>query len=132
MQRVEAGNGILTEYTYEESTQRLIRKKDSRELSSGNRDVLQDYYYEYDPVGNILSITNETDSIRFFRNQMIEPKRQYTYDALYQLVSSSGPEADSFRQQQSYPSLITPIPLDDSQYVNYFEKYSYDRGGNLI
>ncbi|PED88614.1 toxin [Bacillus cereus] len=132
VQRAEAGNGILTEYTYEESTHRLIRKKDSRELSSGKRDVLQDYYYEYDPVGNILSITNEADSIRFFRNQMIEPKRQYTYDALYQLVSSSGREADSFRQQQSYPSLITPISLDDSQYVNYFEKYSYDRGGNLI
>ncbi|MGY1423601.1 RHS repeat-associated core domain-containing protein [Bacillus cereus] len=132
VQKNEAGNGILTEYTYEESTQRLMRKKDSRELSSGKRDILQDYYYEYDPVGNILSITNQTDSIRFFRNQIIEPKRQYTYDALYQLISSSGREADSFRQQQSYPSLITPIPLDDSQYVNYSEKYSYDRAGNLI
>lgn len=132
VQRTESGNGILTEYTYEESTQRLMRKKDSRKLSSGKRDVLQDYYYEYGPVGNILSITNEADSVRFFRNQMIKPKRQYTYDALYQLVSSSGREADSFRQQQSYPSLITPIPLDDSQYVNYFEKYSYDRAGNMV
>ncbi|QEL82828.1 toxin (plasmid) [Bacillus sp. JAS24-2] len=132
VQKTEAGNGILTEYLYEESTQRLMRKKDSRELSSGKRNVLQDYYYKYDPVGNILSISNEADSIRFFRNQMIESKRQYTYDALYQLVSSSGREADVFRQQQSFPSLITPIPLDDSQYVNYFEKYSYDRAGNLI
>ncbi|TCW52921.1 insecticidal toxin complex protein TccC [Bacillus thuringiensis] len=132
VQRTEAGNGILTEYIYEESTQRLMRKKDSRELSSGKREVLQVYCYEYDPVGNILSISNESDTVRIYRNQVIVPKRQYTYDALYQLVSSSGREADSFRQQQSFPSLITPIPLDDSQYVNYFEKYNYDRAGNLI
>ncbi|MEC0038650.1 RHS repeat-associated core domain-containing protein [Bacillus cereus] len=132
VQKTETGNGILTEYTYEEGTQRLMRKKDSRELSSGKRAVLQDYYYEYDPVGNILSITNEADSVRFFRNQMIEPKRQYTYDALYQLVSSSGRESDALRQSQLFPSLITPIPLDDSQYVNYFEKYNYDRAGNLV
>ncbi|MGH0590400.1 RHS repeat-associated core domain-containing protein [Bacillus mycoides] len=132
VQRTETGNGILTEYTYEESTQRLMRKKDSRELSSGKREVLQDYFYEYDPVGNILSSSNESDSVRFFRNQRVVPKRQYTYDALYQLVSSSGRESDSVRQHQSFPSLITPIPLDDSQYVNYFEKYNYDRAGNLI
>lgn len=36
----------------EESTQRLIRKKDSREQPSGEKEVLQDYHYEYDPVGN--------------------------------------------------------------------------------
>ncbi|PFN46362.1 toxin, partial [Bacillus thuringiensis] len=68
VQRTEAGNGIVTEYTYEESTQRLIRKKDSRELSTGEREILQDYSYEYDPVGNILSMRNESDTVRFFRN----------------------------------------------------------------
>lgn len=128
----EAGNGIVTEYTYEESTQRLIRKKDSRQLSSGKREVLQDYRYEYDPVGNILSICNEAEPVRYFRNQAVAPKRQYAYDALYQLVSSSGRESDALRQQTSLPPLITPIPLDDSQYVNYAQKYSYDRAGNLI
>ncbi|PES54781.1 EscF/YscF/HrpA family type III secretion system needle major subunit [Bacillus thuringiensis] len=130
--RTEAGNGIVTEYIYEESTQRLTRKKDSRKISSKRREVLQDYHYEYDPVGNILSISNKVDSVRFFRNQVIVPKRQYTYDALYQLVSSSGRESDRLRQYQSFPSVIIPIPLDDSQYVNYSEKYSYDRAGNLI
>ncbi|MGY1423600.1 RHS repeat-associated core domain-containing protein [Bacillus cereus] len=132
MLRTEAGNGILTEYTYEESSQRLMRKKDSRKISSKRREVLQDYHYEYDPVGNILSISNEMDSVRFFRNQVIVPKRQYTYDALYQLVSSSGRESDTLRQYQSFPSVITPMPQDDSQYVNYSEKYSYDCAGNLI
>ncbi|MFW5436845.1 RHS repeat-associated core domain-containing protein [Paenibacillus apiarius] len=132
VQLAEAGNGVVTEYTYEESTQRLIRKKDSRQLSSGEREVLQDYRYEYDPVGNILSICNEAEQVRYFRNQAVAPKRQYAYDALYQLVSSSGRESDALRQQTSLPPLITPIPLDDSQYVNYAEKYSYDRAGNLI
>ncbi|MGX1461715.1 insecticidal toxin complex protein TccC [Bacillus thuringiensis] len=132
VQRMETGNGILTEYTYEESTQRLMRKKDFRELSAGKKQVLLDYHYEYDPVGNILSISNKSDSIHFFRNQRVVPNRQYTYNALYQLVSSSGRESDSLRQYSSFPSLITPIPLDDSRYVNYFEKYKYDRSGNLI
>ncbi|WP_374017571.1 RHS repeat-associated core domain-containing protein [Paenibacillus thiaminolyticus] len=132
MQVAEAGNGVITEYTYEESTQRLIRKKDCRGLSSGEGEVLQDYRYEYDPVGNILSICNEAEPVRYFRNQAVAPKRQYAYDALYQLVSSSGRESDALRQQPSLPPLITPIPLDDSQYVNYAEKYSYDRAGNLI
>ncbi|PFA66961.1 RHS repeat-associated core domain-containing protein [Bacillus cereus] len=130
--RTEAGNGIVTDYTYEESTQRLMRKKDSRKISSKRREVLQDYHYEYDPVGNILSISNEVDSVRFFRNQVIVPKRQYTYDALYQLVSSTGRESDTLRQYQSFPSVIIPMSLDGSQYVNYSEKYSYDRAGNLI
>ncbi|RJG25195.1 RHS repeat-associated core domain-containing protein [Paenibacillus thiaminolyticus] len=132
VQLAEAGNGVITEYTYEESTQRLIRKKDSRQLSSGEREILQDYHYESDPVGNILSICNEAEPVRYFRNQAVAPKRQYAYDALYQLVSSSGRESDSLRQQTSLPPLITPIPLDDSQYVTYAEKYSYDRAGNLI
>ncbi|HDR7760662.1 RHS repeat-associated core domain-containing protein [Bacillus cereus] len=130
--RTEAGNGIVTEYTYEESSQRLMRKKDSRKIPSKRREILQDYHYEYDPVGNILSISNEMDSVCFFRNQIIVPKRQYTYDTLYRLISSSGRESDTLRQYQSFPSVITPIPLDDSQYVNYSEKYSYDRAGNLI
>ncbi|WCF10749.1 toxin [Paenibacillus thiaminolyticus] len=132
VQLAEAGNSVITEYTYEESTQRLIRKKDSRGLPSGEGEVLQDYRYEYDPVGNILSICNEAEPVRYFRNQAVAPKRQYAYDALYQLVSSSGRESDALRQQTSLPPLITPIPLDDSQYINYAEKYSYDRAGNLI
>ncbi|WP_324656820.1 RHS repeat-associated core domain-containing protein [Bacillus cereus] len=132
VQRTEAGNGIITEYTYDEATQRLIRKRNSRELSFRVWEGLQDYYYEYDQVGNILSISNEADEIRFFRNQVIAPKCEYTYDALYQLVSSSGRELDTLRQCQSFPPLHTPIPLDASQYVNYSEKYSYDRAGNLL
>ncbi|PED41285.1 RHS repeat-associated core domain-containing protein [Bacillus cereus] len=132
IRRTETGNGILTEHRYEASTQRLIRKINTREQSSGKREVLQDYHYEYDPVGNILSISDESGAVRFFRNQRIMPKRQYTYDALYQLVSSTGRESDALRHSQSFPALITPMPLDDSQYVNYFEKYKYDRAGNLI
>ncbi len=132
VQRTEAGNGIITEYTYDEATQRLMRKRNSRELSFGVWEGLQDHHYEYDPVGNILSISNEADEIRFFRNQVIAPKCEYTYDALYQLVSSSGRESDTLRQCQSFPPLQTPIPLDASQYVNYSEKYSYDRAGNLL
>lgn len=132
VQKTEFGNGIVTEYTYEESTQRLIRKKDSRELSTRKREVLQDNQYEYDQVGNIISISDKADSVRFFRNQMIKPKRQYTYDALYQLTSSTGRESDAHRQYQSSRLFLSPSSLDNSRYVNYSERYKYDRAGNLI
>ncbi|PED43227.1 RHS repeat-associated core domain-containing protein [Bacillus cereus] len=132
IQKTEYDNGIVTEYTYEESTQRLIRKNFFRERSVREREVLQDNHYEYDPVGNIISISDKVDSVHFFRNQIIKPKRQYTYDALYQLTFSTGRESDAHRQYQSSRLFLSPSSLDNSRYANYSERYKYDRAGNLI
>ncbi|EAW1744886.1 RHS repeat protein, partial [Salmonella enterica subsp. enterica] len=55
--REEHGNGVVTTYTYEPETQRLTGIKTERPAghASGAR-VLQDLRYEYDPVGNVLSV----------------------------------------------------------------------------
>lgn len=45
-------NGVTTRYTYEESTQRLIRLK-STSGDASNAKVHQDITYTHDPVGNI-------------------------------------------------------------------------------
>ncbi|PFN47088.1 RHS repeat-associated core domain-containing protein [Bacillus thuringiensis] len=132
VQKTEFGNGIVTEYTYEESTQSLIRKRDFRGFPSKRAERLQDFHYEYDPVGNIISISDKAEAVHFFRNQIIKPKRQYAYDALYQLTSSTGRESDAHRQYQSSCLILSPSSLDNSRYVNYSERYKYDRAGNLI
>ncbi|MER2472325.1 RHS repeat-associated core domain-containing protein [Photorhabdus laumondii] len=125
--REEHGNGIITEYSYEPETQRLIGITTRRSTDSK---ALQDLRYEYDPVGNIISLRNDAEATRFWRNQKMVPENIYTYDSLYQLISATGREMANIGQQnQNLPS--TALPSDNNTYTNYTRTYAYDRGGNL-
>lgn len=131
--REEHGNGVVTTYTYEPETQRLTGIKTERPAvhASGAR-VLQDLRYEYDPVGNVLSVRNDAEETRFWRNQKVVPESTYAYDSLYQLVSATGREiANAGQQGSSLPSATVPLPTDSSAYTNYTRTYSYDSAGNL-
>lgn len=129
----EHGNGVLTTFTYEASTQRLVGIKTERPAGhpSGSR-LLQDLRYEYDPVGNVLGVRNEAEATRFWRNQKVSAQNGFVYDSAYQLVESKGREMANSRQQNNgrLPPLV-PIPPDNSTYTLYTRIYSYDRGGNL-
>jgi len=126
--REEHGNGCTTDYAYDPRDQRLLSCKTSR--ASG---VLQDLRYDYDPVGNILSIRNDAEATRFYRNQKIDPENTYTYDALYQLIAATGYEsAANLPQAAQGSNWQTPIPTDRTQYVNYTRSYLYDNAGNLL
>ncbi|WP_261278620.1 RHS repeat-associated core domain-containing protein [Serratia quinivorans] len=124
------GNGVVTTYTYEPETQRLIGIKTER-LSghvSGAR-VLQDLRYEYDPVGNVLSIRNDAEETRFWHNQKVLPENKYVYDSLYQLVSANGREmASAGRQGNNLPTFVA---FDNAAYTRYTRTYTYDTAGNL-
>ncbi|WP_340617101.1 RHS repeat protein [Xenorhabdus entomophaga] len=125
--REEHGNGVVTEYQYEPETQRLIGMTTHR--LAGNK-ILQDLRYDYDPVGNVLSIRNDAEATRFWRNQKITPENNYTYDSLYQLLSATGREMANIGQQGN---TLPPVsPLDNNTYTNYTRNYRYDRAGNLI
>lgn len=131
--REEHGNGVVTTYTYEAETQRLTGIKTERPAghTSGAK-VLQDLRYEYDPVGNVLNISNDAEETRFWRNQKVVPENTYTYDSLYQLVSATGREmANAGQQGSSLPSVAVPLPADNSAYTNYTRTYTYDSTGNL-
>lgn len=131
--REEHGNGVVTTYTYEAETQRLtgIRTERPAGHASGAK-VLQDLRYEYDPVGNILKISNDAQETRFWRNQKVVPENTYVYDSLYQLVSATGREmANAGQQGSSLPSASVPLPTDSSAFTNYTRSYTYDGGGNL-
>ncbi|QLA70596.1 RHS repeat protein (plasmid) [Enterobacter pasteurii] len=128
-QREEHGNGVVTTYTYEAETQRLTGIKTERPArpASGAK-VLQDLRYEYDPVGNVLSVRNDAEETRFWRNQKVVPENTYTYDSLYQLVSATGREmANAGQQGSNLPSATA----DSTAYTNYTRTYTYDEAGNL-
>ncbi|MDE9541285.1 RHS repeat protein, partial [Xenorhabdus bovienii] len=124
------GNGVVTTYTYEPETQRLVDIKTERPQghAAGGK-VLQDLRYEYDPVGNVVKVTNDAEATRFWRNQKVVPENTYTYDSLYQLVSATGREMANIGQQSFL--LPTPSLIDSSTYSNYSRTYNYDRGDNL-
>ncbi|MEB0205598.1 RHS repeat domain-containing protein [Pseudomonas sp. CCC3.1] len=128
--REEHGNGVVTAYTYEPEGLRLTGIKTERPPShASGAKVLQDLRYEYDPVGNVLSVRNDAEETRFWRNQKVVPENTYIYDSLYQLVSASGREMASSGQQGS--GLPPVSSFDNVTYTNYTRTYSYDSAGNL-
>jgi insecticidal toxin complex protein TccC len=124
-----AGNDVTTTYVYEPQTQRLSNISAVRR---GDSITLQNLSYIYDPVGNIINITDGTVGIRYFRNQATDGIRIFTYDALYQLVSATGRENAGAGTQNGALPAITPLPEGDTAYSPYTRNYTYDGSGNLI
>lgn len=131
--REEHGNGVVTTYIYEPTTQRLSGIKTERPAGHvAGAKVLQDLRYEYDPAGNVLRFRNDAEVTRFWRNQKVMPENVYTYDSLYQLVSVTGREmANAGQQGSALPPLTVPLPNDNTVYTNYTRTYTYDSAGNL-
>ncbi|WP_123424456.1 RHS repeat-associated core domain-containing protein [Pseudomonas brassicacearum] len=122
-----AGNGVITRHHYDPANSRLTG------LSAHKADgtPLQNLTYTYDPVGNVRSIEDTAQSIRYFNNQRIEPIKTYRYDTLYQLIEATGWEANTGRGGPALPDL-QPLPPDPSQIANYTQTYRYDPAGNLL
>ncbi|WP_347904257.1 RHS repeat-associated core domain-containing protein [Pseudomonas purpurea] len=121
IERETAGNGVLTTLEYAAEDGRLSRLQAKR----GN-DELQNLRYEYDPVGNVLSIEDAALPIRYFANQRIEPINRYGYDSLYQLIEATGWEAGAAHQGPS-----SSVAADPAAVGNYRQTYRYDAGNNL-
>lgn len=131
--REELGNGVVITHRYETKVQRLAKIKAERPIGhvSGAR-VLQDLRYEFDPVGNVISVRNHAEASRFWRNQKVLPESKNTYDSLYQLIHASGREkADSRRPGSHAPPVTVSCSAGPCAYTNYAREYTYDRGGNL-
>ena len=56
------------------------------------KELLQDLYYTYDPVGNITYIRDGAQQDLFIRGRVVEPSTDYTYDAIYRLIEVTGRE----------------------------------------
>ncbi|MCU1738143.1 MULTISPECIES: RHS repeat domain-containing protein [unclassified Pseudomonas] len=118
-----AGNGVVSTLTYRPESGRLIRLQ----ARHGTEAALQDLRYEYDPVGNVLSIEDAALPIRYFANQRVEPIKHYDYDSLYQLIDATGWEAGTASRGPGFNRFDDPGAV-----ANYHQTYRYDAGGNLL
>lgn len=121
------GNGVTTDYTYDDLTFRLTRLRSTR-ASDGA--AVQDLGYQHDPVGNIVAIT---DAVSF--GAPISADGRYEYDALYQLVLAEGREHPGQQPTDEDAALVDlppgAHPADWQALRRYRETYAYDAVGNL-
>ncbi|HBC91567.1 MAG TPA: hypothetical protein DCZ10_01325, partial [Pelotomaculum sp.] len=139
------GRGVLTQYTYESTTLRLLKIITTRYTDGGQGGmkaaVLQNIDYTYDPVGNVTRIYDNAFDTVFCSQQVVEPLCDYTYNALYKLTRATGRQHpgilagthwDGFKESLYLPLCPPPNPNDAEKLENYSEFYSYDDAGNLL
>nr|WP_320014185.1 SpvB/TcaC N-terminal domain-containing protein [uncultured Desulfobacter sp.] len=132
----DAQNDLLstTRYHYDPLTFRLTQLQTTR-----NSQSIQNLIYTYDPVGNISEIEDRAIPTRFFNNFIIEPRNDYTYDALNRLIIAQGREhagqninhgpCDNWRDE------IYSVRYqagDDMAWQLYQQQYQYDPVGNIL
>jgi RHS repeat-associated protein len=121
-----AGNGVVTRVTFDAESGRLC----TLIAQVANAPPIQSLIYAYDPVGNLISINDSAQPIRYFRNQRVAPLNTYRYDSLYQLIEASGRQCVNTPGGPLLPEFISPP--DSSQLENYRQTFNYDSGGNLF
>ena len=129
---IEYGNSVRTNYDYGPLTFRLTRLKTVRGAKR-----LQGLHYTYDPAGNIAHIQDNAQQTIYFNNQAVSPNNDYTYDAVYRLITAKGREHIG---QASQPRTTwddqfrvhLPHPGDGQAMRRYTEFYEYDAVGNFL
>jgi RHS repeat-associated protein len=127
------GNGTRTDYRYDPATFRLEYLRTKR---TGDDVTLQRITYVYDPVGNVVRITDDSHQRVLTNNQSVEPRQNYTYDALYRLVAATGREhpalnATSYKDPTGFKQSLFTLLNDSQQLSNYTRQYEYDAAGSL-
>jgi RHS repeat-associated protein len=140
--RIDYGNGLTTTYKYDPMNFRLIHLKTLR-----GSEPLQDLRYTFDPAGNITHISDDAQQTIFFRNRIVEPSNEYTYDAVYRLIEATGREHlgqiggdpiphshnDAGRTGLLSSDAAGRFAPNDRQAMGaYIERYVYDAAGNFL
>ncbi|RPJ05746.1 MAG: DUF4474 domain-containing protein, partial [Spirochaetaceae bacterium] len=131
--KIVYGNDVSTVFSYDRETFRLKRLETKR----NNNDPLQDWYYTYDPVGNITHVEDKNIPAAFFDNQKVTGLSTYTYDALYRLVEAAGRENDAalgFGDCDNWNDagfIHSVKPGDPLSIRTYTQIYRYDGVGNI-
>ncbi|MDD2046638.1 RHS repeat domain-containing protein [Pseudomonas putida] len=121
------GNGATTTANYSAVDGRL---EELRTIKANK--VLQALSYNYDPVGNVLSVLDTAQPTDWFNGEQVNPMSVYRYDTLYQLVEASGRESLQAIIQPGLPDLRLPGGGDTSRRRNYTQRFEYDASGNLL
>ncbi|MGA9768045.1 MAG: SpvB/TcaC N-terminal domain-containing protein [Blastocatellia bacterium] len=129
---IEYGNNIKTSYEYDPLTLRITRL---RTLRGAER--LQDLSYTNDSGGNITRILDDAQQTIYFNNQAVTPSNDYTYDAIYRLITAQGREhvgqaAEPQTRWDDKFRVRLPHPGDGQAMRRYTERYEYDAAGNFL
>ncbi|KAJ0417373.1 virulence plasmid 65kDa B protein-domain-containing protein [Aspergillus carlsbadensis] len=143
-EQIVYGNSARTIYTYDPATFSLKTVVCTRS-SEGNSDycrsddrVVQHLEYTYDPIGNVTTIRDKAQQRVFFRNQVVEPTTEYTYDPIYRLIAATGREhvgqAHHPIQNGNVQDYCTRhyLPGDGNAMQRYTETFRYDNVGNFL
>ena len=125
------GNNTKTRYYYNVLNFRLERILTTR---NNGQDILQDLNYDFDAVGNIISVRDDAQETHFFGNQQIEPISTYEYDALYRLINAKGRELTALtapNENDFANDIYCPNPAANAM-QKYNHNYSYDVLGNIL
>ncbi len=131
--RIIYGNDVYTNFYYDKETFRINRL----ETKQKDNTPLQDWYYTYDPVGNITHIEDKINAVKFYNNQPVSNLSEYTYDALYRLMAATGRENNAallFEGKDNTDDaafLQSLKPTDPMAIWGYTQKYVYDEVGNI-
>jgi RHS repeat-associated protein len=127
------GNNVITRFYYDTQTFRLNRLESKRL----NNDPLQDWYYTFDPTGNVTHIEDKNVPKTFFGNEKTDGVSQYTYDALYRLIQATGRENKaalnySTKDNWNDKAFIQQLNPGDPMAIRaYTQNYQYDQVGNI-
>lgn len=124
-----AGNGVIKVADYSERDGRLVQLKAYRQGEAGT--PLQQLAYQYDPVGNILSISDLAQPTRWHSNARIEAVSTYRYDTLYRLIQASGRESAVATGGPALPPAVQLGATEQGLWRNYTQHYEHDEAGNL-
>jgi RHS repeat-associated protein len=149
---ISYGSGVMTRYAYNPQTFRLTRLRSERYTQLDGTtytpagSVLQDFGYDYDLVGNILSIRDQTPGSGILNNpdaatagdselaQLLGSGdaliRRFAYDPIYRLLSATGRECDL--PAEGPPWLDVPRCTDLTKARAYTEWYRHDKMGNVL
>ena len=126
--KIEYGNGITTENTYDPLTLRLKR----RYTYDGTGKAIQDFEYEYDGVGNIMEIIDNvhigTQSFRYdAMNRLVYARgaygvKEYEYDEIGNIIEKDGLRY-TYGEGNAGPHAVTS--LSDGT------DFTYDGNGNM-
>ncbi|WP_346152767.1 SpvB/TcaC N-terminal domain-containing protein [Streptomyces labedae] len=144
--RIDYANGASTIYDYDPFTFRLTNLRTTRPTDAGttasmlftDATVVQDLHHTHDPVGNITRITNAALRTTVQAGATCD----YSYDALYRLITASGREhrgqtdltlSPNDTSRRDHPFVGVRIHPNDLQGLrDYVERYRYDAVGNLM
>lgn len=118
------GNGTETLYAWHPQTQRQTRQALRRVMG----EWLCDLRSEYDPAGNLTTVTDVVAATAWHNGRRTLAQRHYGYDTLYRLVQAEGRERLSVSARGVLPGRRDG---GGAAWYPWRESYHYDDGDNL-